>query len=59
MSCAAGACAILLAASGGGGENIPRYETAAIYRGNLVSTISATGILHAVGTVNVGTQVSG
>jgi len=35
------------------------YQTASVQRGDLVSTVSATGTLSAVGTVEVGTQVSG
>jgi HlyD family secretion protein len=37
----------------------PSYRTAAVERGELLSTISATGTLNAVVTVQVGTQVSG
>jgi HlyD family secretion protein len=37
----------------------PAYRFAAITRGNLESTVSATGALNAVTTVQVGTQVSG
>ncbi len=37
----------------------PPYETAEAALGNLRSTVSATGTLGAVGTVDVGTQVSG
>jgi HlyD family secretion protein len=37
----------------------PSYRTVAIERGELLSTISATGTLNAVVTVQVGTQVSG
>lgn len=35
------------------------FETAEVHRGDLVATVSATGTLSAVGTVEVGTQVSG
>ncbi len=37
----------------------PPYETARVRVGSLRSTVSATGTLDAVGTVDVGTQVSG
>ena len=37
----------------------PAYRTAAVERGNLESTVAATGSLGAVRTVQVGTQVSG
>lgn len=35
------------------------YRTAAVERGDIVATVSATGTLNAVTTVQVGTQVSG
>ena len=38
---------------------VPSYRTAPVERGELLSTISATGTLNAVVTVQVGTQVSG
>jgi HlyD family secretion protein len=57
---------ILLIALGAGGfywykSNGPAasYRTAAVERGELLSTISSTGTLNAVVTVQVGTQVSG
>ncbi len=37
----------------------PIYKTAKVERGSIVSTVSATGTLNAVTTVQVGTQVSG
>jgi HlyD family secretion protein len=37
----------------------PAYRTAAVERGNIEATVSATGSLSAVRTVQVGTQVSG
>jgi HlyD family secretion protein len=37
----------------------PAYRTAAVQRGNIESTVAATGTLGAVTTVQVGTQVSG
>jgi HlyD family secretion protein len=37
----------------------PSYRTASVERGELLSTISSTGTLNAVVTVQVGTQVSG
>ncbi len=41
------------------GERAAEYRTAALDRGNIESTISATGNLNAVITVQVGSQVSG
>ena len=38
---------------------VPAYRTAAVQRGNIESTVAATGTLGAVTTVQVGTQVSG
>jgi HlyD family secretion protein len=40
-------------------KEAPAYRTAAVTRGSLKSTVSATGTLQAVRTVQVGTQVSG
>jgi HlyD family secretion protein len=40
-------------------DTAPAYRTAAVERGNLESTVAATGALGAVRTVQVGTQVSG
>ena len=40
-------------------KEAPTYRTAAVARGSLKSTVSATGTLQAVRTVQVGTQVSG
>ena len=37
----------------------PQYKTVRMERGSIVSTVSATGTLNAVVTVQVGTQVSG
>lgn len=42
-----------------GKEAAPTVTTAAVSRGDIVSTVSATGTLEAVTTVQVGTQVSG
>ncbi|HEY4306916.1 MAG TPA: efflux RND transporter periplasmic adaptor subunit [Gemmatimonadaceae bacterium] len=41
------------------GKEVPQYKTAALARGSLKSTVSATGTLQAVRTVQVGTQASG
>lgn len=41
------------------GKEIPTYRTAAVTRATIKSTVSATGALQAVRTVQVGTQVSG
>ncbi|MGH7617535.1 MAG: efflux RND transporter periplasmic adaptor subunit, partial [Gemmatimonadaceae bacterium] len=41
------------------GKDTETYHTAPIARGSLTSTVSATGTLQAVKTVQVGTQVSG
>ncbi len=43
----------------GAGERQASYRTTAVERGSLQATISATGTLSAVVTVQVGTQVSG
>lgn len=58
---------VLLSAAAGGAwfhqradaSALPAYRTAAIERADLRSTVSATGALSAVRTVQVGTQVSG
>ncbi|MCD4691095.1 efflux RND transporter periplasmic adaptor subunit, partial [bacterium] len=44
---------------GGGDAAQARYEFAEVTRGDLENVITATGALSAVGTVEVGTQVSG
>ena len=62
-----GAAAVALATLGGttwfyhraDAKEAPAYRTAAVTRGSLRSTVSATGALQAVRTVQVGTQVSG
>ncbi len=41
------------------GPAAPRFETAAVQRGRLISRVTATGTLSALVTVQVGTQVSG
>jgi HlyD family secretion protein len=41
------------------GSEAPTYRTATIQRGSVRSTVSATGTLSAVQTIQVGTQVSG
>ena len=41
------------------GSEAPVYRTATIQRGNVKPTVSATGTLSAVKTIQVGTQVSG
>ena len=45
--------------SGRGPLNPIEYKTAAIHRGSIEVVISSTGSLNPVGTVEVGTQVSG
>jgi HlyD family secretion protein len=55
---AAGAAAFYLYRSGGEGDR-PLLVTSPVTRGDVVSTIDATGTLQAVTTVQVGTQVSG
>ena len=56
---AAGLSTVTLAAFGVRREgNAPAVTAAAVTRGSIVSTISATGTLEAVTTVQVGTQVS-
>ncbi len=44
---------------GGGGADAERYEFVSVERGDLENIITSTGTLSAVGTVEVGTQVSG
>src|SRR5207302_4463789 len=59
--------AVVLAALAGGGwmykradaTEAPVYRFAVVEQGNLQATVSATGTLGAVRTVQVGTQVSG
>src|SRR5256885_16130882 len=41
------------------GSEAPIYRTATIERGSVKATVSATGTLSAVKTIQVGTQVSG
>ena len=41
------------------GPATPRFETATVQRGRLISRVTATGTLSALVTVQVGTQVSG
>lgn len=55
---------IMLASSGwfykrADGKEAPAYRTATIQRGSVKPTVSATGTLSAVKTIQVGTQVSG
>src|SRR5579884_665923 len=56
--------ALLIAIAGGvlflrGGNKRPEYRTAKVEEGNIVATVSATGKVNAVVTVQVGSQVSG
>ena len=44
---------------GGDGSSTPQYLTARVERGNLRNTVTATGALQAVTTVQVGSQASG
>jgi HlyD family secretion protein len=39
--------------------NVPQFRTEKVSRGDIVSTVTATGTVNAVTTVQVGTQVSG
>jgi HlyD family secretion protein len=50
---------VLLAGCKGRGKNDQQYQTAKIDRGNVTMTVTATGTLSAVTTVQVGSQVSG
>lgn len=43
----------------GAGEDTPRYKTAKIARGDLKASITATGTVEALNTVEVGAEVSG
>src|SRR6476646_6818423 len=61
---AAAVAAIILAGTGwfnkrADGKEAPAYRTATIERGSVKPTVSATGALSAVKTIQVGTQVSG
>src|SRR3954470_16809661 len=62
---AAAAAVVVLAAGGvtvyrrADAKQAPAYRFAAVTRGNVEQTVSATGALSAVKTVQVGTQVSG
>ncbi|MGH7424056.1 MAG: hypothetical protein ACREJ1_10335, partial [Candidatus Methylomirabilales bacterium] len=40
-------------------EKSPKYRTAPVERGEIVATVSASGTMNAVITVQVGSQVSG
>src|SRR5690349_1534333 len=60
------AAAVLIAGAGGlwwykraEAADLPAFRYATVERTNLQSTVSATGALNAVTTVQVGTQVSG
>src|SRR2546423_1967649 len=65
MRIAAAAAVVVLAAGGvaiyrrADASQTPAYRFATVTRGNLEATVSATGALSAVTTVQVGTQVSG
>lgn len=58
-----GLAVVLIAAAGfwfwGGNANAAEYMTAKVERGNLRNTVTATGTLQAVTTVQVGSQASG
>src|SRR5919197_3721128 len=57
---------LVLGGAAGGGylyyegqQQPPRYLTAAVERGAIATTVNATGVVNAVTTVQVGSQVSG
>jgi HlyD family secretion protein len=50
---------VLLAACKGRGKNDQQYQTAKVDRGDVTETVTATGTLSAVTTVQIGSQVSG
>ncbi len=50
---------VLALRNGGAGSDAERYEFVEVTRGDLENIITSTGTLSAVGTVEVGTQVSG
>src|SRR5258706_3226992 len=58
-----GAAVAVLAVAGyyfwGNQSTVPQYMTAKVERGNLRNTVTATGTLQAVTTVQVGSQASG
>src|SRR5690606_4712894 len=41
------------------GNGAPQYRTAPVGRGDIVSTVSASGTINPVGSVSVGSQISG
>ncbi len=43
----------------GGGDRAPEFRLAKVERGNIIATVSASGTLSAVTTVQVGSQISG
>ncbi len=51
--------AFVIIRGNGGGAAFAKYDFAEVTRGDLENVITATGALSAVGTVEVGTQVSG
>ncbi len=55
----AAALALLFPVITGGGPSVPKFEAEPGTLGDITSEITATGTLEAVGTVEVGTQVSG
>ncbi|HSS18745.1 MAG TPA: efflux RND transporter periplasmic adaptor subunit [Pyrinomonadaceae bacterium] len=62
LAIGAGALAVLAVAGlyfWGGQSSAPQYLTAKVERGNLRNTVTATGALQAVTTVQVGSQASG
>lgn len=50
---------LVVRARSGAAAQVAPFETTEITRGDIIATVSATGALSAVGTVDVGTQVSG
>ncbi len=55
----AAAVAITVALRGRTGSAASQFQLASIARGNLENIVSSTGVIEAVGTVEIGTQVSG
>ncbi|MGQ9744559.1 MAG: efflux RND transporter periplasmic adaptor subunit [Dissulfurimicrobium sp.] len=42
-----------------GGKDVPKFKTVAVKKGDIKASVTATGTVNAVKTVDVGTQVSG
>ena len=59
IAAAVAALAGLWFAFGASNEDAPKYQTVPVERGRVVATVTATGVLHPVTQVDVGSEVSG